>query len=180
MKNFWKRVPLENWQTISEKVKNYIITQTDILSNESFWNDLDFRKFDKSVPELRLGFEKLDLNLVGCFAVVVRGLKDFKIHDDIGDPHSTRINIPILNCIGTSTIFYEGKIEESQLLELPGGFPYHLYDFDKCKEVDRVEINQPTALNVWTPHAIYVPPDSPIPRITITCGFTRDPVDFLL
>lgn len=180
MKNFWKRVPLQNWESLSEKIKNYILNETDVLTRGLFFNDLDYDKFNICVPELREEFRKLDLELNGCFAVVNWSSETMGIHSDLEDTNSTRINLPIMNCNGTSTVFYKADRNESQILEYPGGFPYYLYDPTKCVEVDRVELNQPTALDIWSPHKVIVPDNATVPRISITCGFDRDPVELLL
>ena len=45
--------------------------------------------------------------------------------------------------------------------------------------VDRVEITQATIIRTKVLHSVDLPIDNPVPRITLTLGFDKDPV-FLL
>jgi hypothetical protein len=115
MQNVWKHVPLQNWEIISEKIKNYIFNETDIMSRGLFWNDLDFERLNQCVPELKEEFKKINLELNGCYAVVSWNAESIDIHSDLADTNSTRINLPILNCEGTSTVFYKADVNEAEL-----------------------------------------------------------------
>ena len=50
---------------------------------------------------------------------------------------------------------------------------------DDCKLVDKVEIKQATVIKTGALHSVYMPKDNPVPRITLTLGFHKDPVYML-
>ena len=106
-------------------------------------------------------------SIEGISVVVVPGKQILPIHHDWGTlTHS--LNIPILNCVNTWTIWY--KIDEGEETVRPGS--YTIYDEDKgedvtytfyeycdtkCTEVERLELVTPHLLNVRQPHSVWNP-----------------------
>jgi hypothetical protein len=96
--------------------------------------------------------------------------KDSVVHKDYTDSIG-RINIPLLNCNGTYTMFYENV--KSKRLILPTGAPFYMTTNKDYIEADRVEINEPTIIKVCDAHNVIMNEHS-APRITLTLACTPD------
>lgn len=114
------------------------------------------------------------LTCTEAYAFVMYSQASCSIHSD-AIPHKARLNIPILNCEGTVTRFYECQ-KELQIVHGKGGKALNYFD---CKEVASVEVVQPTLLRVAMPHYVSLVPGQQLPRITLSLSFDKDPV-FLL
>jgi hypothetical protein len=114
------------------------------------------------------------LKCVEAYAFVMYDQASCSIHSD-AIPQQARLNIPILNCEGTLTKFYECEKQ----IQVPHFTGVKVFNYFGCREVASVEVTQPTLLRVSMPHYVALSPGQPLPRITISLGFDRDPV-FLL
>jgi hypothetical protein len=85
------------------------------------------------------------------------------------------INIPLINCEGSQTIWYKEKeIKSHSYYPTYGCGGLHP---DNVEEIFRAELHKPAILNVGIPHGVYVPKNSP--RIVATMRF-KEPLDFLM
>jgi hypothetical protein len=100
--------------------------------------------------------------------------KSAHIHKD-SDPSSTRVNFPILNCKGTITNFYKNVIFKKYTNPVTGVISYPVTNTD-YELVDNFETKTATLIRVHEAHNVVVPKNLPVPRITMTVGFNKDPV----
>jgi hypothetical protein len=99
------------------------------------------------------------------------------IHVD-GYPQSARINLPLLNCKGSKTVFYSGGEFNKRTFNSKTSIgAWILSGTAGIRTADSVEIDAPTVVLVNEPHAVLMSELSP--RITLSLGFDKDPI-FLL
>lgn len=139
----------------------------------------------KFIPELCKELKKLGFyDIWKTTSIVVLYDNKMPIHKDVGV--DTSLNIPVLNCQGSETIFYkcEGAPELLQLkntveLENNKGLDvsYRGYSPEQCVEISRVEVTKPTLMNVTVPHTVSV--SSKVPRIVIAVRLNIRPEELL-
>jgi len=80
------------------------------------------------------------------------------IHTDAGES-SFSFNLPLYNCEKTFVGFYHsGKgIEKREYVSVGRKIFYNYCDPNYCTEIDRVEMNRPHIINVYTPHQVINP-----------------------
>jgi hypothetical protein len=100
-------------------------------------------------------------------------------HSHVGDD-DIRINIPILNCKGTFTKFYESSQDQTVVYTRQGEPLSQLSGFENVKEIASCEVSVPTVLSVKTLHSVIIPPGSMLPRITISVKVSPDPIYLLI
>ena len=172
--NYWKRIQLENIDIIKSKILSYVETKTTLLDKRKFRGSfipINHEELLDNVPELIEAFKPYNLTISFCgFYLMWNNLDamphiDFQ-HEDI--VNNARVNIPVLNCENTFTVFYENA--ETRLLVLPTGMGYHPVINKDYYEVTRVEIIEPTILKVSSAHSVIMD-EKQSPRITLTIGF---------
>lgn len=97
---------------------------------------------------------------------------------EVNGYESWALNIPVLNCADTYTVFYE---------ELPGATPdegflpgeatvgYTSWQPHQVKEIERMYFTQPVLFNVSSIHGVYNPTNSP--RLSLSLRFKCDVVE---
>jgi hypothetical protein len=179
--NLYKFLQVENHQLISDKIYNYIVNRTKILSTKYDWNNLNVKDVAVHVPELFEACAKLVPYEIEMLSVIYRDSgDDGKIHVDDGI-RIYRLLWPIKNCQGSYTKFYDignNKIERRKnlngntFLTIVGRDPYTL--------IDSVELTQPLVFHTKTAHGVFTNQLVKEPRISITIGFADNPIDKIL
>ena len=135
---------------------------TDISSSPSQFinvDDLDLVK--KLCPVLMGELKRLDLyDLLFMVSIItVRPGYYFRIHVDYPDPTrlSFGLNIPVLNCKDSYTIWYDTKVIPHEYLPdyivtSPLVSVAQPCDEKNAKEIDRVECSTPSWINNYVPH----------------------------
>lgn len=82
---------------------------------------------------------------------------DMNVHTDSNDPNRIyALNIPVLNCTNTYTVWYKEKatnsFKNSSYLSSGNTVDYNQYDLDKVDEVLRLESSNCAFVNVKIPH----------------------------
>jgi hypothetical protein len=171
----WKRLELDNLELIVEQTLNYIKNHTTLLDQSTFKGPfISFKEdhFISEVPELARSFAKHGLHYEAASVYVMWSNEQSFPHKDYTDSIG-RINIPILNCSGSSTVFY--KDVQGRRMVLPTGAPFYLTMNRKSLiQVDSVEINQPTIVRICEGHDVILPDNMPVPRITLTVSTAPD------
>ena len=173
---YYKEIDVPNLDCLVEKTRNFIETKTTLISKRVFsaWHFLDFPEYIRAVPELLTAFIEYGITPVRVAAFVTYNNGKPHIDDCMEE---ARINLPILNCSGSLTSFYEDTT-----------FEYVVDPFTKIahnritgplNKIDSFEINKATVMRVRKPHGVTMSPGNPVPRITLTIKFDKDPV-FLL
>jgi hypothetical protein len=177
---YYKPIELEYYPIIVHKCLTYIKTIDKIYNKElpnSSWYDLNFITLIKECPEIELAFEKYQLKPIMAAAYVMYDKTHTSVHSDEFYSQA-RINLPLLNCKNTYTNFYESKNEPVKWVNPESGTMSYNVVGDYTL-VDRVEITQATIIRTKVLHSVDLPIGNPVPRITLTLGFDKDPV-FLL
>jgi len=172
----FKKIEIENWKIISEKIF-YFINTTDILKKKHSWNTINTENMLKLVPELQKSFEKYNL-IIKTSAVIYRPPKyQGGIHIDSGV--GIRALIPIQNCEESYTKFFEvdqSKIETKYGKD--GDRYFHIPPSAVLKEIASIETVEPFMFDPQIPHGVYTN-NNLRPRLTFTIGFNRSPVELL-
>jgi hypothetical protein len=128
-----------------------------------------------SIKELKTVLNDLGfLPYIRSFAFNVAKPNDVKsIHVDTG-PSSYSFNLPLFNCDNTYTIFYQSSKDPilKEYSEMNQIITYRYYDPSFCKEIHRIEMNDPYIINIYTPHNIINPNNSY--RITFLIRFIKE------
>jgi hypothetical protein len=171
--SYWKRIELKNIDVIIEKSLEFLKIHTPYMMKESFkgaFISLAPYQFLQKIPEITESLQEHGLFVEDANIYVMWNNKDSVVHKDYTDSIG-RINIPLLNCEGTYTTFYENV--HSRRLVLPTSAPFYMTTNKDYIEVDRVEIIQPTIIKVCDGHNVIMD-ETRVPRITLTLTCTPD------
>ena len=177
---YYKPIELEYYPIIVHKCLTYIKTIDKIYNRllpKASWYNLNLISLIKECPEIIVAFKKYELKPVMAAVYVMYDITHTSIHAD-DFPSQARINLPLLNCENTYTNFYESKDEPSKWVNPDSGVVSYTVVGDYTL-VDRVELKQATIIRTKVLHSVDLPLGNPVPRITLTLGFNKDPV-FLL
>jgi len=180
---YYKPLEIDYFATIINKCLAYVKTvdraYTRSLANTN-WYYLDLEMLMKVCPELQLAFQKHDLKIIMAAVYVMYLPKHSRPHIDAYPSHA-RVNLPLLNCQDTYTNFYTSDTESPRYVNPDGGgrFCFMADKYENLVLVDRVEIKQATVLRTKVLHSVYLPIDNPVPRITLSLAFDKDPIYLL-
>ena len=177
---YYKPIELDYYDIIVKKCLTYVKTNDTIYSRltpATSWYNLNLEILKRICPELDVAFQKYDLIISMAAAFVMYNSNHASVHID-AFPSQARINIPLLNCANTYTNFYVSDSEPNLRIDPNTGIK-SFYITGNYELVDRVEITQATVIRTKAPHSVDLPINNPVPRITLTLGFNKDPV-FLL
>jgi hypothetical protein len=174
---YWKRINLEHEEEIRKKSLDLITKHSKILDPSQFKGSFipmppEFLKFN---PAINRAFEPYGRVCTEASVYLMWNNLDAIPHIDYQEAVA-RVNIPLLNCEGSSTIFYDNV--QTKTLLLPTGAPYHAVTNTDYREVDRVEINSPTILRISAPHSVIMN-QVRVPRLTLTLMLSPDIGDLL-
>jgi hypothetical protein len=177
--NYYKYIDIDDLDIIINKCLGYVKSIDKIYKREissTNWYNLNIKELREVCPELVTSFLQYDLKIIMAAAYVMYRPEQIKIHKD-ASAWKARINLPLLNCKDTYTEFYES--DTNQLKWINPEFGSFFVPKGDYKLVDRVEIKQATVIKTGALHSVYMPTDNPVPRITLTLGFHKDPVYML-
>lgn len=178
MRLVYKLYNVENHQTISNEVYDYIVNHTDILKPREpvFFNDVDVYNMLKYTPIFTDFLQQSALSPTQIAVVVVMpGAKPY-LHVDTIDPY-VRLLWPVRNCAGAQTKFYDVPRDCLELEHNSLGSSNIYYNIVQQKDWDplgEVELTQPVVFDASVAHAVYPALNATEPRITFTIGFDRD------
>jgi len=167
-----------SYNNISENICVYLENNNLIYNNEIFYNSLDHRDFFLNFPDIKKFIDSFETHCIGIGLIKIFYNK-VAIHQDnsASNGGTVRLNWPVLNCEYSETIFYENfnGVKHRKLLD--NGIVFHEYRDDDCKEIDRVCLNSPTALDVSIPHRVLC---QRFPRISLSFHLKPNPTWLLL
>lgn len=170
---YWKHIDIDHYDTIVSKTLDFIKTKTVHMDRKKYrgpFINLPHYDFIKHVPEVNLAFKKYGLFFEDANIFLMWDNRDCVPHKDYTDSIA-RVNLPILNCEGTKTLFYENL--KSKRLILPTGAPFYMTMNKDFRQVDEVEMTQATIVRISEGHSVIMN-ESNFPRITLTLSFTPD------
>lgn len=167
MKNF-QCIELNNLDIIVDKAYQ-IITSSGLPSFSHLYYLDDTSNFAhdrfKDIPELAEEMKRLGWYDYWLGTAVVVNYEDLPIHQDTGD-FEFSLNLPIKNTKDTYTVFYEVSAPATLELVANTSVTYMGFSPEISTVIEKVEIIQPTLLNVKIPHNVVLCTET-LPRITI-------------
>jgi hypothetical protein len=158
---------------ISDQLYQHLLETNQIYNNEIFYNSLDRVDFFKKFPTIEAFLKLKNVQCIGIGLIKIFYNK-VAIHQDnsASKGGTVRINWPVLNCEYSDTIFYENfnGIKETKLLD--NGTIYHEYRDENCREINRMRLDVPSALDVSIPHRVWC---EQFPRISLTFHLKPNP-----
>lgn len=170
---YWKYIDIDYVDVITKKTYDFIKYETEHLDKSKYkgpFINLSHHAFINYVPEIRTAFKPYGLFFEDANIFLMWDNKDCLPHKDYTDSIA-RVNLPILNCEGSKTIFYDNLI--SKRVILPTLAPFYYTVNNDYKKVDEVEIDRPTIVRISEGHHV-VMNEEKFPRITLTMSFTPD------
>ena len=167
---YYKRIKIANLDIIVSKIKSFLEKENFINSTDKGYIPLEKISILLNCPEIFQSFSQLGFEIKG-FAIYKTFKNDTPVHVD-QSTYKARINIPILNCVGTHTIFYKADTV------LPIQQDYKNLELIPCIneiEVDRITIDQPTVIRIDRPHRVLMN-EQASPRICLTVRCEPDPI----
>lgn len=169
----FKHFPLHD--EIANKTLDFI-KQYSFLYNRSIATLVPLAQLGlyEAVPEIRLACA--EINLIPNFVAVhaLHRQSESSPHYDSVTPQ-TRINIPLLNCVGSKTEFYEDPKSKIFLNPHNPSVAYTAESADQLTKIDEVEVDYATILRVSALHSVVLGPN--VPRFTLTIGFEDNGAD---
>jgi len=180
MKN-WNYLDIPNWEMLRDQLIEFkkVTPKSDEISE--CWQCYVLETLKKELPDVVEAFASIgltprqmiffdnhpndlnDRNYKGKNAVFVHiDAMDDETGEDTKFEPTNAINIPLVNCENSHTLFYEVNVPE-------GRHPDDIYivyedfygcgglDLDIVKEIDRFTLNKPAILRINVPHGVYNP-----------------------
>lgn len=171
---YWKRLNIEYEDVIKSKTLDFITHHTEHMDKKKYrgpFITLPTQPYIDFVPEIHLAFNPLGLYFEDANIFLMWNNKDCMPHKDYTDSIA-RVNLPILNCENTQTVFYKNL--KSKRMMLPTGAPFYITMNKDYEEVTRMETNQATIVRISEGHSVIMN-ETKFPRITLTLSFNPDP-----
>ena len=183
---YYKTLELGNFEEYGKDfLKYYNENTTNFIPKNSFWNPLKPECMNHCLTNNPVFAEN-----IACFGeikqlaiLILHKQSDYSLHIDADFQRGVlaRLNIPLLNCKGSHTAFFD--------YDLCKKFEHHIGKSattvwnsmlrDKLKPVAEIELLQPTILKTSTPHTVYCN-TCEFPRIALTISFENDIVNRLV
>jgi len=168
----YQKIDIDNFDTIVNKIKLYLeqkqLIDTDLVGY------IPLKLLDMLVccPELTKSLSKLGFTIQGYAIYRTEPNTNTPVHVDNTTEYTSRINIPILNCDTSSTVFYDADISE---LKDQKSLNIKYIECINEVEIDRVTIDKATILRINKPHQVIMDM-SRSPRICLTVRVLPDPI----
>lgn len=181
--NYWKHINIGDYAAHAAQVLATIVQGNIDLLTCPFWNPIDKAQVAQRVPDLIAGLQPY--GVVREMAILVlRANQQSTLHTDhtvgLNNGVKARINIPILNCEGSITAFFDlPPTVRSNYQSNAGGtkwWPPHYREL--YKPVSSVSLTAPTIIRTAEPHTVYCNTNN-YPRITLTMSMEEDVERFL-
>ena len=172
---YYKELDVDNYDNIVDKTLKFVKEKTNLIAvpPPGPYVKTSFNEYVEHVPEIKTAFIKYERLIPTSVAFfVVWG--ESSIHKDAGHL-AARINFPILNYKGAITNFYKNAVFEEHKHSVTGVRSYSVSNID-YELVDSIETKKATLIRVHEAHKVVLSKNFPVPRITMTVGFNKDPV----
>lgn len=185
-------IDIPNWKSLRDQIIKFRERQPH--KDELWWCYFP-EQLKKEIPELVNAFESMGLDM--CQMILFTNLnndinvkdsldpKAVFIHTDREDDPEARfdygipvltdfqttnaINIPLLNCEGSQTLFYKLKNDNPDVFYTVIGCGGHAHQ--DVEEVFRFELDKPAVLRINVPHGVWNP--NAEPRVVATFRFNN-------
>jgi hypothetical protein len=188
--NYAKYLDIPNWQHLQKLILNF---REEHSNKDALWWSHTGEEIKQYIPELTTTFANMGLTArqMIFFTNLPNDIniddsldpKAVFIHTDHKDNPDARydsdlpiltdfettnaVNIPLLNCEGSTTLFYKLKNDNPDVFyTIPGCGGHAKQDVE---EVFRIELSKPAVLRINVPHAVWNPHN--VPRVVATFRF---------
>jgi hypothetical protein len=171
---------IPNYESISTKIYNHIISHTDVTYKKDFWTAIGVYDFLNDIPEVGEVLDELNLSIRCIGVIYVPPNIDANKLMHIDSKKEIRGLLPVKNCNGSYTKFYD--YGDQTLLQLDTGngeFYYCPENVELCKEIGRFELTTPVFIDTSILHTVEVNPNINDYRISVSLGFDNPPKDLL-
>lgn len=161
MPELFKYVNIANWESIRDAILLSIPEELLTATSSSLTYPPQVTNACRKNDNLMAEFRRLGLFdfWYATGVVVVKPNSALPIHTDTGH-HIWSLNMPVLNCPGTSTVFYEGNAEPEYIPLNNGKIGYNKFLPENCTEIERFTLDRPAILRVDVPHNVVNPNDT--------------------
>lgn len=178
---YYKYIEIDNFKIIQEKTLEFLV-KNNLLNNAGLYF-IPWKEYTLEVSEILTAFDRYKIKPIQGATYITTEQNDSKVHIDYVTQaqHLCRINIPILNCVGSKTEFFKVPMKEFYVnkQEYNNKFFFQIKDNATLVEkVDEVEIIYPTVIKIQQPHRVHTNLVT-VPRVCLTLTMDKDPV-FLL
>jgi hypothetical protein len=170
--NLYQKIDIDNLDIIIDKIKSYLDREQLIDTYLVGYIPLKLLDMLSCCPELVKSLGKLGFTIRSFAIYRTVPETNTPIHIDNTIEYTSRINIPILNCDTSSTVFYDADV-----LELRDQHSLNI-KYIQCinaVEIDRVTIDKATILRINKPHQVLMDINRS-PRICLTISVLPDPI----
>ena len=174
----FKFITVDNHQSISDEVYNFVVNHTDLLQREDQFllTPVDIPFMLDHTPSLKDFLEKKSLKPRMMAIVVVHAECSGKeIHIDYIDtptPTFIRLLWPVKHCTGSVTKLYNIPQECLEEVSQPNGIVYYnIIDYQRRQYLCEFELRAPVVFDVSKAHEVHTAPGITEHRISFTIGF---------
>ena len=183
---YWQTVDAGDFEKYSiEFLKYFYLNKNHFDIINPFWNAFKPQYYEKYVndnSDFREGIGKF--GPINEIALLVLTSDSSTLHEDhrsgLNKYVKARLNIPVMNCEGSYTSFFELTEEQNNMAIWNAGmtkyWPHSIRN--TVKPVSTVELIQPTILRTSSPHTVFCTVCK-FPRISMTISFKNDLVEVL-
>jgi len=175
--------------TIQKELYNLLLSECDLAKQKKLVQiaNKSWEKFNHFCPTLKKFLElKKVCSYMKYIAFTISENKNVPIHVDAFDKgvlSEIALNIPVLNCSDSYTIFYDAQPTNNYTTDYasesyPEAARGHIYDLNSAIEIGRFNSNVAHWVNITFPHSSYVSHNSL--RINSSIRFTPNIVDNIL
>jgi hypothetical protein len=166
----YKFLDIPNHSLISDKVYDYILNNTDIITGNAIWNWTNQTAVLEAVPELKIAIDNLQLEIERISIIKANPKTNIRIHIDYDK--EPRALWPIKNCQGSFTKFF--KVDPANIIERRGvknDIYYLVLKPEIAEQLDSLELLSPVIFKPCVAHGVWTNPMYNEPRLTMTIKF---------
>jgi hypothetical protein len=169
----YKFIDIPNHKLISDKVYDYILSDTKILADKVVWNWAFRWELLLAVPELKQALDLLNLEIDRIAIINTQPGSIGNIHIDYDTV--PRMLWPIRNCVGSYTNFY--NVDPTHVINHQGpkgDKSFHTKYPELAEKIDTLELIAPVIFKPWIAHEIVTNPLYTDSRISMTIRFKNN------
>jgi hypothetical protein len=169
----YKFIDIPGHSLISDKVYNYVLNNTDIITGNAIWNWTNQQEILGAVPELKIATDNLQLEIERISIIKAQPKSNIRIHIDYD--REPRMLWPIRNCQGSYTKFFD--VDPANVTEHRGvknDIYYLIKSPETAQQIDSLELVSPIMFKPWIAHGVWTNPDCEESRLTMTIKFRND------
>jgi hypothetical protein len=176
-KRYYKVIGSKKLRAIQNEARQFLARNSELVEGAVSYTILDYESTRQQIPSLWL--EDWPFEIVRPAMFVMHGHADGRPHRD-QTLEEFRLNIPVLNCEGTWTAFWELRegCRDNITAESVGNEPSYLgpYRYGDLRLADRVELVDATLIRPREIHSIMANQRA-LPRISLTLEIQPWPED---